>query len=319
MALELDQPGFFPDYMIEAMVSERMIRTDSDKPIDLKNNVQASTFQPTISDKVGAFVLEPGKTELVPLNESFWFPMGVSTRPDTRSTFGKVDVEAKLVTVDGEPIPRSYQGGLAAQITSNTFRVRVPPGLPLDQARFRYGGLEECMLSAVDLAKDGKSYLPAGSNGIRLGLGLYTGEGLVSGHVAKKTDKVLDLAGGNDKDDFFEDIRSCLSLNPSDSLYLFWTSDELDFEDTGEPFICEMPRLDPTGRYPVNRASFIEYKSWPSRKALEIRPIADNLLHNGEAICDIYCYSLLGTPKRIYGPQNGNHNLSRLLSGIIQV
>jgi hypothetical protein len=119
--------------------------------------------------------------------------------------------------------------------------------------------------------------------------------------------------------DFFEDVRSCWSVYAANRLYLFWTADKLDLSSSEEPFICEMPRPHPTKGYPINRASFIEYGSLPSIKALEMRPPAGTLLHNEEEVCNIFAYSLLGKPDRSYHPQNGNLNNLQLPSGIMVV
>lgn len=313
------RPGFFPDTMIEKMIDDGQILTESKKQIDRERDVQATTFQQTISNDVVSFILEPGQRERVPLNEIFNLPSGVQPRPDTRSTYGKVDVDAWLVTPDGKPLERGYDGRLAAEITSHTHRVRVHPGLALNHTRFYLGDLADCKVPVRLLARAGKPYRYTEDDGMRLRLGLYSKNGGVVGHVTKETDKVLDLAGGNPIGDFFHDIGSCESVLASDRLYLFWTADELDFSDSVEPFICEMPRPHPTKSYPINRASFIEYGSWPSVKALEMRPPAGTLLQKGEEVCNIYAYSLLGTPDRSYHPSNGNLNNTQLSSGIMVV
>ncbi|MBN2331457.1 MAG: 2'-deoxycytidine 5'-triphosphate deaminase [Candidatus Aenigmarchaeota archaeon] len=316
--MDLTKHGFLPDHMIEQMIDVGMIFSDSRNGIDRENDIQCSTLQPTIGDKSQSFVLNRGDREVVQLNEGLRLPEGYTVYPDTRSTFAKVDVEAKLVTANGKPIPLGYDGKLWAEITTDSFNVRVHPGMALNQVRFLYGDLEDCRIPAKDLVNpEGGAYLLSANRGVRMGLGLHTDDGAVVGYVTKETEKVLDLAGGNPRDDFFDEIRSCFSLVSSNKLYLFWTDEALDFKDAGVPFICEMPRMNPSNDFPVNRASFIECRSWPSRKALEIRPSAGYILQHGEGICNIYCYSLVGEPIRSYGTDNGNHNLTRLLPGII--
>jgi deoxycytidine triphosphate deaminase len=226
--------------MIEKMIDDSQILTESKKPIDRKRDVQATTFQQTISDDVGSFVLEPGQRELVPLNEIFKLPSGVQPRPDTRSTYGKVDVDAWLVTPDGKPLERGYDGRLAVQIISHTFRVRVHPGMALNHTRFHLGDLKDCKVPVRLLAKADKQYIYTQDDGIRLRLGLYPNDGGVIGHVAKETNEILDLAGGNPIMDFFEDVRSCWSVYAANRLYLFWTADKLDLSSSEEPFICEI-------------------------------------------------------------------------------
>ncbi len=318
MGLKLDRPGFFPDYMIKQMIEQRMIRTGSKNGIDQENNVQSSTFQPTIYDNIGSFVLNRGETQIIPLNESLWLPMEVTPVHDTRSTYGKVEVVAVLADQDGNPIPGGYQGELYAKVTPRSFNVRIHPGLALNQTRFMFGEKEECKIPAGGLVKE-NAYFMTEDGGLRLGLCLHTEAGDVVGYSAKDTVRVLDLAGGNKSCDFFEEIMSCFSHTANNTLYLFWTNDQLEFRETDQPFVVEMARMDPTNRYPVNGAGLIEHDSWPSRKALEIRPSAGYTFHHGEGECNNYCYLLLGKPTRGYGPRNGNHNLTRLLPGIMEV
>src|SRR5437868_3725781 len=86
--------------------------------------------------------LQRGSVYLVPLLESLALPAGVRGRSNPKSTTGRLDVFTRVIT-DRTPrfdeIAPGYRGGLALEVSPQSFPVRVQAGASLNQLRLLVG------------------------------------------------------------------------------------------------------------------------------------------------------------------------------------
>ncbi|MCP1337318.1 2'-deoxycytidine 5'-triphosphate deaminase [Futiania mangrovi] len=97
-------------------------------------------------DLTDGAVLERGCVYIVPLVEGLRLPAGVSARANPKSSTGRLDVFARVIT-DGaqafDDVPDGYTGPLYAEISPRTFSIRVRTGTRLVQIRLRRGAARD--------------------------------------------------------------------------------------------------------------------------------------------------------------------------------
>ena len=87
-------------------------------------------------------VLQKGAVYLIPAQESLKLPRGISAKANPKSTTGRLDVFARLITDRADQfdnIKRAYSGDLYVEVAPKTFNVRVREGTRLNQIRFLHG------------------------------------------------------------------------------------------------------------------------------------------------------------------------------------
>jgi dCTP deaminase len=103
------------------------------------------------TDISGGGILEKGHVYLIPLMEELDLPEGVSGRANPKSTTGRLDVFARVLT-DRCPrfddIAPGYNGQLFLEVMPRSFTIRVAEGLSLVQLRLMAG---DCRLTDDDL------------------------------------------------------------------------------------------------------------------------------------------------------------------------
>ena len=83
-------------------------------------------------------VLEPNRPYLIPIVEQLRLPPDISAKTNPKSSTGRVDIFARVVTDFAkrfDEIPQGYQGNLWLELYSRSFTIRVKAGMPLNQIR----------------------------------------------------------------------------------------------------------------------------------------------------------------------------------------
>lgn len=79
-------------------------------------------------DLSDGFIFEKGCVYIVPLQERLSLPSNISGRANPKSSTGRLDIFARILTEDGDvfdDIPQGYKGKLYAEISPRTFSIRV--------------------------------------------------------------------------------------------------------------------------------------------------------------------------------------------------
>lgn len=90
-------------------------------------------------------IFERGCVYIVELEERIYLPNDVFARANPKSSTGRLDIFARVLTDKGEcfdDIPRGFEGKLYAEISPRTFSVRVSRGDRLTQLRFMKEDIE---------------------------------------------------------------------------------------------------------------------------------------------------------------------------------
>ena len=89
-------------------------------------------------------VLEQGCVYIVPLEEQLALPDHVSGTANPKSSTGRLDIFARVISDHGEAFDRirpGYKGPLYAEVSPRSFSVLVRPGQRLVQLRLKRGGM----------------------------------------------------------------------------------------------------------------------------------------------------------------------------------
>jgi dCTP deaminase len=164
-------------------------------------------------------ILERGATYLIELDTSLKLPSDVSAHADSKSSTGRLDIQARLLA-DGVPrydsIPRGYQGKLYLYVCSNSFLVRVKAGVSLNQLQFLSGTYA---LSDEELAKTLRKEeiltlhderVPLEQMQVAHGVTLHLDlSSAVAGYRARRTNAVVDLLrSDNPAHEFWEPVSA---------------------------------------------------------------------------------------------------------------
>ncbi|MFN0095362.1 MAG: 2'-deoxycytidine 5'-triphosphate deaminase [Dehalococcoidia bacterium] len=271
----------------------------------------------------GGTVLQRGAVYIIPLMESLRLPKRTLAKANPKSTTGRLDVFARLITDYGElfdRVPPGYSGPLYVEVAPKTFNVLVRPGTRLNQLRFLRGVAAQSDTSqkataAEDLVYDasGEPALAKVRGGLWFSVDLQgAGERGIAGWKALKDAPLLDF----DKVDyydplqFWEPVRSRtdgkLILQP-DEFYILGSKERVRVPPA---YAAEMVPYDPAmGEFRVHYAGFFDpgfgYGTGDlrgTRAILEVRshevPYA---LSDGQHIGRLVYERLLAVPGKLYG------------------
>ena len=301
--------GVMTDRMIWQMIEQGQIRSDTGI---LDSQVQPSQLDLTVL-RDGPLILLPGDQAVMPLNEQISLPEGVYARADARSHIAKGNISVTIVP--------EHSGKLYAHIETHTFPAVLNPRDSIAHSRFFRGEPEESRISPRVYAENimpgcGRECYDADGK-LKMHLTLQ-GNGKIAGYKAGpfgmhlESRRLLDLSGGNNLADFFEELHpmDVLRINPGE-FYLLETMESIAMGPCGDMHaVAEMRCVNDDGLR-VNRAGFIEYGSGPSRQVLEIAPEESGVLHHGQPVCGVVLYRMCEAPARSYG-QAGNGNLDSI-------
>jgi dCTP deaminase len=277
-------------------------------------------------------ILEKGHVYLIPLMEELSLPPDVRGRTNPKSTTGRLDVFARVLTDRGQrfdEIAPGYRGKLYVEVMPRSFTIRVREGLSLVQLRLMRG---ECALADAELKAlhgtdpllyDGKRRL--GQDELRLSRGLFMSVDLgggagdsVIGYKSKKNSHVVDLGRINYYNivDFWEPIprdhKGSLILEPEDFYILSsrekirvppWTAAEMVAYEAG------------SGELRTHYAGFFDpgFGYGPkgeikgTKAVLEVRAHdVPFMVTDGQVFCKLLFERMAEEPDKVYGPEIGS-------------
>jgi dCTP deaminase len=272
-------------------------------------------------DIAGGAVLEKGCVYVIPLEERLHLTSGVSGFANPKSSTGRLDVLARLITDKGtafDKIERGYQGPLYLEVAPRTFSVVVRAGTRLNQVRFRRGSatvpaselqrLQEAR--QLVLSDDGAGESSFNDRRmLRVTVDLRGEErGRLIGYRARKhTDRIdLEKVGHYDWAEFWEPIqqrsRLPLILDPND-FYILVTREPVRVP---AELAAEMVAYDTSvGEFRVHYAGFFDPGfglDAPSKAVLEVRSHeVPFMLEDGQTVGWLQYERMAGLPDRLYG------------------
>lgn len=277
-------------------------------------------------------VLEKGHVYLVPLMEELNLPKDVRGKANPKSTTGRLDVFARVLT-DKSPrfddIAPGYKGRLFLEVMPRSFTIKVRQGLSLVQLRLMSG---ECVLQDTALKAlhkktrilySGDKEVPPDEIKITKGLFMSVdlgGEanGGVIGYKSKKNSHVVDLSRKNhyNIDDFWEPIyrnsKGTLILEPED-FYILSSKEKIRIPPR---YAAEMvPYEAGSGELRTHYAGFFdpgfgygaagEVKG--TKAVLEVRAHdVPFMIADGQAFCKLHYEEMARVPEKVYGPKIGS-------------
>lgn len=276
-------------------------------------------------------ILEPNSAYIIPLAEYLDLAPGLHAFSSPKSSIGRVGIFTRLLadgTTRFDYIPSGYKGPLYVEVIPLDFVVKIFPGLPLNQIRFRTAEnyrVREPLLRLAH-AKYGLLFNQEGiavdqremivnEDSIMLTVDLDSRD--IVGFVAKHdTTKAIDLSvyGELDPEDFWVPIHrpknSELVLVPN-NFYLLSTQERVSFPPG---FAGEISSYDPSsGEMRSHYAGFFD-PGFGDNSALrgttavlEVRAhsIPFRLTH-GQIICKMNYERLLEVPERLYSEAIGS-------------
>ncbi len=271
-------------------------------------------------------VLQTGAVYIIPLLESLKLPRTTLAKANPKSTTGRLDVFARLITdyaKQFDRVGRGYGGPLFIEVAPRTFNVRVRTGTSLNQLRFLRGVAAQTDMSrkaATDredlvYGEHGEPVRATVFRGLWFSVDLKgRGDGGVLGWKAIRGAPVIDLdrVGYYDPREFWEPVLQQpnlqLILKP-DEFHILGSKERVRVPAT---YAAEMVPYDPAmGEFRVHYAGFFDpgfgYGSGElrgTRAILEVRshevPYA---LRDGQNVGRLIYESLLARPHRLYGQE----------------
>ncbi|MBI5948769.1 MAG: 2'-deoxycytidine 5'-triphosphate deaminase [Chloroflexi bacterium] len=229
----------------------------------------------TLDLRSGA-VLDRNRPYLIPLLEEVNLPPSVRARVNPRSSTGRLDIFARLVTDGGEQfddVAAGYRGPLYLEVVPRSFTIKVTEGLALSQLRLFTDDPDLDDIQLIDAHKNdpllytGADPVPLQDVRVRHGLFLsvdLSGDASpdrIVGYRAKKNSKLLDVSaqGEYDPQDFWEPITSeaggVLVLEPEE-FYLLYSRERVRIP---RHLAAEMVAFDPSsGELRTHYAGFFD-------------------------------------------------------------
>ncbi|MEK7773679.1 MAG: 2'-deoxycytidine 5'-triphosphate deaminase [Deltaproteobacteria bacterium] len=277
-------------------------------------------------------ILEKGHVYLIPLMEELNLPEGVRGRANPKSTTGRLDIFARVLT-DRNPrfddVASGYRGRLFVEVMPRSFTIKVKQGQSLVQLRLMNG---ECALTdaklkslhrASRLLYDGGAHLSADrikiSKGLFMSVDLSGDDGSqIIGYKSKRNSHVVDLARRNHYDiaDFWEPIhrnsKSTLILEPED-FYILSSKEKIRVPPD---YAAEMVAYEAgTGELRTHYAGFFdpgfgfglkgEVKG--TKAVLEVRAHdVPFMIADGQTFCKLHFEKMMEVPDKVYGPKIGS-------------
>ncbi len=277
-------------------------------------------------DLCGGAVLEKGCVYIVPLLESLNLRRRVSAIANPKSSTGRLDVFARLITDQGAEFDRvrdGYKGPLYAEISPRTFSILVREGDRLMQLRIRHGSPAASDAALRRLhdqiglisAEPGREFI---RNGVLITVDAAGGsESGVIGWRARKHAGLIDLAriGHYDPEEFWEPVRAAkgggVILDPDD----FYILASKEAVTVPADHAAEMLAYDTlVGEFRVHYAGFFdpgfglpETGGEGTRAVLEVRAHeVPFLLEDGQVVGRLIYERLTARPDKLYGTRIGS-------------
>ena len=277
-------------------------------------------------------ILEKGHVYLIPLMEELQLPPKVCGRANPKSTTGRLDIFARVLT-DLNPrfddISYGYHGKMYLEVMPRSFTIKVAAGLSLVQLRLMQG---ECELSDANLRSlhsstpllyDGDTKL-RGSD-VKISKGLFmsvdlkgTENSQVIGYKSKKNSHVVDLTKKNHYNiaDFWDPIhknaKGTLILEPEE-FYILSSKEKICVPPK---YAAEMVAYEAgSGELRTHYAGFFdpgfgfgakgEIKG--TKAVLEVRAHdVPFMICHGQTFCKLNFEKMRDIPKITYGPKIGS-------------
>jgi len=274
-------------------------------------------------------VLEKGCVYIVPLQEEWRLPSEIVGKANPKSSTGRVDVFARLITdysSEFERIAPGYRGPLYVEIVPRTFSILVQEGTRVNQVRFIRGTPPPSDAKLIELHQERTllylNEIPVESPRIAEGLWITVDlEGRdgseVIGFRAKMHAPLLDINKVDyyDPREFWDPIERTrnrqLILNPGD----FYVLASRERVRVPPEFAAEMVGYDPSaGEFRLHYAGFFDpgfgYGSDDikgTRAVLEVRSHeVPFLLEDGQYVGRFLFERLMAPPNKVYGPAIGS-------------
>lgn len=278
-------------------------------------------------------ILEKNTSYIIPLRESLNLHAGVYAIASPKSSIGRIDVFVRIL-VDKVPqydtIPAGYNGPLYLEVIPLTFALRVHPGLPMTQIRFREVGeafptQHELMLfqknEGIVFSQDGT---PLSGEEIRIKDNIIsfttdlTSRDIVGYKANPYVNHLLDLSkiGGHDLKKFWTPIERQtngeLILEPN-SFYILATKERVSIPAS---LAAEIAPYDPaTGELRSHYAGFFDPGFGNNTMqghagnivVLEVRAHSTPFrLTDGQVICKMIFEHVQDIPEKLYGLSSGS-------------
>ena len=242
-------------------------------------------------------VLETGCVYLIPLLEQVNLPTILRGAANPKSSTGRIDVFARLIT-DGatrfDTVSAGYSGALYLEVSPRTFPVLVRTGDRLAQIRFIKGEPEALRSETVTID--------------------LSDENDPIGWRARPHSSVIDLnkLGAHRIDQFWEPVfarKGRLILHPEE-FYILKSQESVQIPSDQA---AEMQAIaTELGEFRVHYAGFFDpgfgMGSAPSRAVLEVRcrdiPL---VLEHGQAVARLNFAPLCAAPNKVYGTAGNNY------------
>jgi len=277
-------------------------------------------------------ILERGHVYLVPLIEELNLPRDVRGRANPKSTTGRLDIFARVLT-DRNPrfddIACGYKGGLYLEVMPRSFTIKVKEGLSLVQLRLIRGecALTDSKLKALHkdsrLLFNGEDHLA--QEDIKVSKGLFMSVDLsganpdgIIGYKSKKNSHVVDLTKKNHYNiaDFWEPIhrnsKGTLILEPEE-FYILSSKEKIRIPPR---YAAEMVAYEAgSGELRTHYAGFFdpgfgfggkgEVKG--TKAVLEVRAHdVPFMIGDGQTFCKLFFERMAEVPDKVYGPRIGS-------------
>jgi dCTP deaminase len=293
-------------------------------------------------DLTAGTVLEKDCVYIVPLLELAALPRRTSAAANPKSSIGRLDVFARVITDYGTEFDRvrdGYKGPLYAEISPRAFSVVVRTGSRLVQLRIRRGSpifrdtalrRLHAEIGLVDAPDDGAAKTEAIRNGLAFTVDMAgdPATGLVGYRARRHTDVIdVDRIDYYDPNDFWEPVYarrgprdlSGLVLDPND----FYVLASREAVVVPPDHAAEMLAYDTfVGEFRVHYAGFFdpgfgaaEAGGAGSRAVLEVRSHeVPFLVEHGQIIGRLVYEPLITRPDRLYGRAIGSSYQSQGLA-----
>lgn len=282
-------------------------------------------------------VLEKGCVYIVPLQERLQLPSNVSARANPKSSTGRLDIFARLITdfsSEFDKVRPGYKGPLYLEVVPQTFSVLAREGTTLAQLRLLRGSPNpsDALVEALHEREalvfgDGDLHLePHISKGLWISVDLRGGEGQeIVGYRAKAHSPLIDLEliGHYDPREFWEPIYpprgDQLVLNPED-FYILSSKERIRVPlDAAAEMVSYEPSV---GEFRNHYAGFFDPgfgfrgdETKGTHAVLEVRSHeVPFVLEDGQLISRLVYQRLLGEADKAYGATIGSSYQSQRIA-----
>jgi dCTP deaminase len=272
-------------------------------------------------DLTAGAVLEPDVPYLIELEEQLRLPRGLAARANPKSSTGRLDIFARVVTDTGESfdeIPDGFEGKLFLHVISRSFPARLRRGDRLVQLRVIRGDprLTDDETRAIHLREP--VLIGAGEpmieDGLQFSASLAGEPGEVVAYRARSHTPLLDLAAvqGHDVEPFWQPVRTPprgVHVLEPEAFYVLASHERVCVP----PEVCaEMVPFDAkSGELRTHYAGFFDSgfgRGGGARVVLEIRNRdTPFLLRDRQRIFRFQLHANLATPAILYGDSPGSH------------